>query len=474
MLFALAGGVLGGAIFLAVRHALIDDAYITVDYARSLAFHGQWALEPGHIANTATSPLNVLLLAALTLVTRDPLLAVGVLLVASLATLGFALSTTVARLGWSRWVAGAALVLVAANPLLISTVGLETYLAVTLVAALGAAVVARRPVVAGAVIGLLVLTRADLGVFALAALATPALLRRAATVIVTAVLVAAPWFVTSWIVLGSALPDTMLLKVGERWGQWSYNNGLLLYAGKYPAAVWLAVLPAAAGLAALVYWLLPRVRRGDEGGVLAVVWGAGAVLYAVVYVFLQPAPYHWYYGPVIGSLTLLGALSLGRFPLPARRAGLVLGGVLAVVTAGFLVRHPWQTVPITTNWATPPEYAAAAALAPPGAVVRSHGEIGTLAYYCDCTVVDGFSDRGLIVERLEARRAAAGPITRFLLDLNYANLATDPPVRPDHAFVLGAAAGTGVPIETPWRQPDVLTVKLLDASGEVLPDRAPS
>jgi hypothetical protein len=159
------------------------------------------------------------------------------------------------------------------------------------------------------------------------------------------------------------------------------------------------------------------------------------------------------------------ALTLGRLALPARRAGLVLGGGLAAVTAGFLLQHAWATVPITTNWATAPQYAAAAALAPPGSVVRSHGEIGTLAYYCDCTVVDEFSDRALIVERLEARRAAAGPIIRILLGLNYANLETDPPVQPDHAFVFDAR-GPDVTTETPWRHQDVLTVRPLDASGE--------
>ncbi|MDN5860892.1 MAG: hypothetical protein L0H84_19985, partial [Pseudonocardia sp.] len=69
--------------FLLVHDALIDDAYITMSYARNVAFHLHWGLIPDEVANSATSPLNVLLLAAITVVVRDPVVAVGVLFVAS-------------------------------------------------------------------------------------------------------------------------------------------------------------------------------------------------------------------------------------------------------------------------------------------------------------------------------------------------------------------------------------------------------
>lgn len=93
-------GALGGAlVFLGAHRALIDDAYITLDYARTLARHGQWALEPGHQANTATSPLNVLVLAGLIVLSGAPVWSVGVLLVATLAVTGGALSVICARLG---------------------------------------------------------------------------------------------------------------------------------------------------------------------------------------------------------------------------------------------------------------------------------------------------------------------------------------------------------------------------------------
>ena len=75
------GGLGAALVFLVAHQALIDDAYITLDYARSLAQHGQWALVPGHPANTATSPLNVLLLAGLIVLSGHPVVSVGILLI---------------------------------------------------------------------------------------------------------------------------------------------------------------------------------------------------------------------------------------------------------------------------------------------------------------------------------------------------------------------------------------------------------
>ena len=45
------------------RNALIDDAFITLSYARNILRSGTWGVFPSLIANSATSPLNILLLA---------------------------------------------------------------------------------------------------------------------------------------------------------------------------------------------------------------------------------------------------------------------------------------------------------------------------------------------------------------------------------------------------------------------------
>src|SRR5262245_66323254 len=64
----------GLALYLSLfRDSLIDDAFITLSYARSLVTSGTWGFYPGHVSNTATSPLNVMLLALASLATRNPL-----------------------------------------------------------------------------------------------------------------------------------------------------------------------------------------------------------------------------------------------------------------------------------------------------------------------------------------------------------------------------------------------------------------
>ncbi len=451
-------GALGGAlVFLGAHRALIDDAYITLDYARTLARHGQWALEPGHQANTATSPLNVLVLAGLIVLSGAPVWSVGVLLVAALAVTGGALSVICARLGYRQLAAAIAVGLLVVNPLLISTIGLETYLGLALVAVLGAAVVTRRPVTTGVVCGLLVLTRADLAAFALAALiagtaSSPARsrVRHFAQVIGVAGVVALPWFALSWWWLGSAIPDTLLFKVSEVWVGNSFATGLWHYALRYPYAVGLAVLPAAVGVVVLIVWSVIGVcgRRGAIG-LLAVVWGLGAVLHVTVYLLLSPPPYHWYYGPAIGALSMLAVLGVGELPRGLHWTGSTVGALLIVATVVFLAARPWTVMPISSNWASAAEYAALAARVPAGTTVEAFGEVGTVAYFCDCTVVDRLSDRAQVADFLRAKRAAAGPVVRKLLDWNYSRFKADPPIHPVYKFAF-AEDPTGI-TATSWR-----------------------
>ena len=93
---------------------------------------------------------------------------------------------------------------------------------------------------------------------------------------------------------------------------------------------------------------------------------------------------------------------------------------------------PWTRAAISTNWATATEYERMGTdlhrIVGPAAV-ESPGEIGTLAYYCDCTIVDAFSDRGRIIGAIEAREQAPG-LGAALLRLNYLHLDRDQPPRP--------------------------------------------
>ncbi len=87
---------------------------------------GLWGLIPGETANSATSPLNVWLIAVGAFVTRQPAVAVGLVLMASLAAAGYWSAQLGRMLGLSRWFPVIVLALLATSPLLVSTVGLET------------------------------------------------------------------------------------------------------------------------------------------------------------------------------------------------------------------------------------------------------------------------------------------------------------------------------------------------------------
>lgn len=109
------------ALFWLVHDALIDDSYITLGYARGLALRGERGMIPGEVANSATSPGNVLLLAAGTLVLRSAVWSLGAVFIAAAVVL--AQGCRRQRRARLDGLAGTALVVL--NPLLLSTVGLE-------------------------------------------------------------------------------------------------------------------------------------------------------------------------------------------------------------------------------------------------------------------------------------------------------------------------------------------------------------
>jgi hypothetical protein len=52
------GAIAGALLFLVAHRGIFDDGYITLSYAKTLAFHGSWGVTEFRTANTATSPLK--------------------------------------------------------------------------------------------------------------------------------------------------------------------------------------------------------------------------------------------------------------------------------------------------------------------------------------------------------------------------------------------------------------------------------
>jgi hypothetical protein len=468
-------------VFALVRTSIIDDAYITLSYARNVAFHLHWGLNPQQTSNTATSPLNVLILALLTAALRQPMFAMAALFVAVNVVLAYALLRVTRPLRLPPWSAGLGCAIVLVNPLLDSAVGLETALAAALLALLLMAAVEVRRLEFGLYAGLLLLTRIDLAIFVVVLFigAGRRLWRELWAVLLVWVAVALPWFLWSWVALGSAMPDTLLVKtLGTRWGHYQFGNGPLLYLQAYPTATILSFLPAVLGLTSLLIWTVTLVRKKARPGASAIVaLGLGGVLYYIAFSHVGVAPYHWYYGPPLISLSIVFACSVGALAGERHRLGCsrretrdMASGLLSVVAAGlalcggagYLVSHgvPWQQAAITTNWATPAQYRAI------GFQLRRlggrHGleapaEIGSLAYYCQCDILNSFSDRGQTLPLIEQSSRQSGSIVRWLIDLNYQFLdKNSPPVGADFVLIytkLRPVGGTYWPVTSSWSGP---------------------
>ncbi|MDQ3988401.1 MAG: hypothetical protein M3291_04240, partial [Actinomycetota bacterium] len=326
--------------------------------------------------------------------------------------------------------------LLLSSPLLASTIGLETYLCVALLIGLVRYALAGRWLATGIVGGLLVLGRPDLAVVDVVVVLTVAASRRRALRSgLIAVAVAVPWYLFSWFFLGSALPDTFFLKThGDGWVGFHFASGPLWYLLHRPLAAALTLLAAGGGLVALMSWAVLAVRRRGVAttgaGQAAVAFGLGGIVHAVAFALLATPPSHWYYGPVVAGLSLclvltaLVVVQSDRATSPRGTAALGSVFLMILAAAGYdVVRGvPWETPPIDTNWATPAEYQRVAediSKMKPGATVVSPSEVGVLAYFCDCEIVDFISDPGRTEGDIARNAQQSGPLMRQLLKLNY-------------------------------------------------------
>ncbi|CAG7623505.1 hypothetical protein SIM91_16445 [Rhodococcus opacus] len=442
-ILAASGAVVAAVLFWIVSGSLTDDAYISLSAARNLAVHGEWAIVNGLTANTSTSPLNVLVLGALTFLTRlwgpgDPLFALGMLNVAVTALLGWVLARTCRSLGLGTVWAVLAGALVVFNPFVLSAVGLEVLLIPAAVAVMVWFALEGRAAWFGAAAGMASLVRLDLLVFVVVIAAlSPAIRTQLRRALAGFAAIAGPWYLFSWIVLGSALPDTFLIKQGQASdvGGYNYLTGPIMYFESNPWRTVAAFGPAALALVLILVALASYARPGKRPvPVPLLALGLSGALYYAAYVLLDTVPYHWYYVAPATTLAMFAVLAAGIHWSAARNAtdravAGTLAGLLAVLGAGAVYYDvesglPWDAPPIFGNWASAQDYervGRAVGTLVGEAPVRSPGEIGTLAYFCECVIVDEFSDRGLVVEdRLVPRLAEATEPTRTLLRANYA------------------------------------------------------
>lgn len=415
------------------RNALIDDAYITFQYARNLRDYGTWGFFPHTTTNTATSALNVMLTALVGIVIPD--MVDAAMLLATIESLGLFLCLLVIskRILNQIWPGIISFVGTITNPLLVSTFGLETLLYILLVVVSLYSFLEKKWSFLAVSLALLTLTRAD-GILLFLVMFIFLIYREKVgssqiiqfmSIYITCLL---PWYIFSWVQLGSLMPDTFLLKVHQNWWGFNYLSGLGLYLYRYP----FAFIPSFAFVpfGFFVVWRKKGFTLTPSGGEILLVFG---VAYFFAYVILQVPPYHWYYTPVAVSLNLTGIFSLstnlsnsGERTGKQRIFNTVLIATLAfsgaVVTISQAGAFPLQEPPIHTNWGTGGQYKEIGTWLKDNLDIQDkiklEGEIGTLAFYSERQLLDMFSCRYEQQEKIKQLKQQ-GDLLGILARINY-------------------------------------------------------
>jgi hypothetical protein len=89
-----------------------------------------------------------------------------------------------------------------------------------------------------------------------------------------------------------------------------------------------------------------------------------------------------------------------------------------------------------------------------GRSVSSPGEIGTLAYYCQCDIRDYFSDRTLLIPLIGRLELQHSPLVRSMMELNFAHLDRGQKSSAPTAHLVyraGPEAPGRWPVDSAWR-----------------------
>lgn len=412
--------------------ALTDDAFITLQYVETLLTTGTWGFLPGYITNAVTSPLNVFLLAFAGVFLGPTvnaviwlsacILALTVLLLVQISTHLFGKAI------FGYLVAGALIF----NPIIISTLGLESILFVGLYILSLYLYITNKWNILAVAVGLITLTRFEGILFFIVALLfvpTPNLRLRFSGIYL---LFITPWYIFSWIYLGSLFPDTLFIKIMQRsWGKWDFFNGLDLYYRVYPLEIFLSF-----SLLPFVLLLLNKAVRSSLPMQFLILT---SVAHFAGYSILHVPPYYWYYAPEITAIVLIGSFGLGVLSQngkteTARKKGIPLIAAIFLMLQAFGMFYilakdslPVTEMPIHTNWATHEQYEEVGQWLKEhsdGRTILVDGEIGTLGYYCDCSVSSFFSDRSWLQRHVRQQVTGHG-IKPALYKVNFLFLDTE-------------------------------------------------
>ncbi len=452
------GVVLGLAVYLSTfKDIYIDDAYIQLQYARTLVTHNTWGFFPDRPANTATSPLSVMVTALFGLFFRSIVDAVTWLTAVELSLLLLSLLFISRRLFGNYYFGLLAFTAFATNPLLLSTIGLDSILYTLLVVASVAVFLSRTWWILGVVLGLLTLTRPEgILLFGIYAVLLPVSIAKAelALAYVWTIL---PWYFYSWRYLGSVVPDTLLIKKTSQaaWGR-TYSSGLQMYWERYPHATFVAFFLLPFALFAVWWWWLRPCNRNLRF-VVAIV-GTYGLVHFVAYSLLEVPPYHWYYTHQMIPTVLIGSLGIAYFLqncslLKGRITGAAayltaLAPIIGLLHLAHLNGFPFREPPIHTQWSTHARRGEVALWLKdnldPAAVIDTNVEIGTIAFYSERYLHNEFSDMNIPTAWMVMDHYRERPRTGWIFRANFYWRREQPPLPPASYFLEGVPFDDGV------------------------------
>ncbi|GAB3680655.1 hypothetical protein [Saccharopolyspora tripterygii] len=416
------GAAVGAVLMLLAHRALGDDTWITLGYVRNLAEHGHWGLLADRVSNTQTSPLNAWLLAAIFFVVGRPAVVVGLLLMATFAITGWWTARIARILGVSVVLPFLAVGLLASSPLLVSAIGMETYLGIAMMVGVARYALGGNRWAAGVLWGLAVLCRPDFvvpaGVLA-ALLLLPGVrtrVLRPAQAAGVGALVALPWHVWSWFHLGGFVPDSTFIKVTSPGSVTMVDAPVRFFAVLLPVPTMITAVPVVVALGCgLVAWR----RRGETWARVALVFLAAGWAHWAALAAIGAFPEAWYYAPLVGFSFVSIAIVLAQ----ARTTiGFVVASAFGAACLAASGPTPWSVMPLVLNHAETGQYQQVGAevrALTGGQQVLAPGEIGVLSYFSDGLIVDHFGDPALTKVLLDKRYAEAGTLEKAVLGWNW-------------------------------------------------------
>lgn len=411
---------------------IIDDGYIYLDYVRTLVETGRWGLVPDVFSDTATAPLNVLYLTPFWIAT-------GHSVDATLALAQFLPTFVLCAFLLRTYRHGPVLpvlltVLIGFLPPVISSIGLETSWTAAMLAGVWwgitrrGVVSDRRGVGWGVAIcaAVAVMLRPDAAFFMLPLLVALFVRDRGwwRTVATSAALLAVE-VLARWVILGSFVPDSVWIKQNQAgtWGHYTFFSGWELFLTSARTSVVVLGLMCVVAVATVVV-AASRCRRIDMLLADPATYYLGAtVIYILVAGFSRVPPYHWYY--VLPSVAVVLAVTgILQEASPRVRQATVVGVVslIAVLVAEWSVQTIREEPVIGTNWATEEQmYTLATAIRPHvrGQRVQLEGEIGEIAYYCDCRLEEEFALSTGLRRRVTREIAAGGWGLRWRVNYHF-------------------------------------------------------